>query len=61
MKNYLQVIGFISNKLCFLNVSKEEALKRYKETFDNYNDYNLDDVTTIHFEDSFQVYDIWEN
>ena len=60
-ENTLQVIGPIGGKVCYLNISKEEALARYKKDEDNYNDYQIEDVESYEFNDEFKVYDIWES
>lgn len=62
--NKLVVIGLIGDKICYLNVSKEEAIERYckcrgistdlvkKEIDDGY-------VTEYTFDDEFSAYEVW--
>ena len=56
------VIGFIGSKHCYLNVKKEDAIKRYcdvnKVPIEEFNEkeFNLE---VIEFDDEFMVYDIW--
>jgi hypothetical protein len=33
MKNRLVVIGFLSSYRCYLNVPREEAIRRYREHY----------------------------
>jgi hypothetical protein len=58
----LVAIGFLSEMRVYVNLSKEEAMKRYNEENPEYTieDNNLD-VKEINVEDSFWVYDIWGN
>lgn len=61
--NTLVIIGYIGSKSCYLNVPKEEALKRYcKEQ--NIDLEEMDErafiITMFQFEDEFQAYDVWE-
>ena len=56
------VIGFIGSKHCYLNVKKEDTIKRYcdvnKVPIEEFNEkeFNLE---VIEFDDEFMVYDIW--
>lgn len=64
MKNKLHIIGYMGCKSCYLNISKEEAVKRYNiDNIDNRDSLeipiDLDDVKTIEFEDEFEAYDVW--
>lgn len=60
--NKVIVIGFIGSKHCYLNVEKEETIKRYCEVnkmhIEEFNEeeFNLE---IIEFDDVFMVYDIW--
>lgn len=63
MSNKIISIGYMGCKKCYLNINKEEAIKRYckskkitKKEFDNFDN----DVDVIVFEDVFECYDIWE-
>lgn len=54
MDNTLVCIGFLGDMICYLNVSEEEAVSRYKQDVD-YDDYH---VVTINFKDKFGVYSV---
>ncbi len=60
MKNKIISVGYIGLQKCYLNISEEEAIKRYcksenitVEEFDN-------NLYIIEFEDEFKCYSIWE-
>ncbi len=55
MKNKLIVIGWLGAKKCFLNVTKEEALRRYKEANPHETHFCIEEHE---FEDEFGAYDI---
>jgi hypothetical protein len=60
--NTLICIGFLGDQQCYLNVSLEEAKKRFSETFhgpDEVADPDNFETKVIEFTDSFAVYDIW--
>lgn len=63
MKNTLISIGHLGIKKCFLNISEEEAIKRYCEldniTIEQFEDYGIS-IYTIEFDDTFGAYDVWE-
>jgi hypothetical protein len=62
MKNKLITIGYIGLKRAYLNISKEEAIKRYTSQSDYVEAYEsdlLDDIYEIEFDDEFGVYDAW--
>ena len=62
MKNKLIIIGYVGMKKAYLNISKEDAIKRYtdQESFNmEYEGYLLDEVQEIEFDDEFEVYDAW--
>lgn len=52
--NRLWIIGFLGGFDCYLNVSRDEAIARYK-TKHGYDEYNL---SYLDFEDEFEAYDI---
>ena len=57
-KNTLIVFGFVGNMVCYLNISVEEALLRFKSN-------HLSEVCDpehriIEFDDEFNCYDVWE-
>jgi hypothetical protein len=68
-KNKIISVGYIGLQKCYLNISEEEAIKRYcksencksenitVEEFDNNSDI---DSYVIEFEDEFECYSIWE-
>ena len=53
-------IGFMGLQSCYLNVSKEEAIKRYKKDNDISDDEQMYDVREFEFDDEFEAYDIWK-
>jgi hypothetical protein len=63
MKNKLIIIGYIGLKRAYLNISKEEAVKRYISQTGYDEEYDkdlLDDIREIEFNDEFGVYDAWK-
>jgi|OM-RGC.v1.035775834 hypothetical protein len=63
-KNKIISVGYIGLQKCYLNISEEEAIKRYcksenitVEEFDNNSDI---DSYIIEFEDEFECYSISE-
>lgn len=54
-KNRLSVVGYIGSKRGYLNVSKEEAKRRYKEAEGD--DVKDKDIKEIDFNDEIWVYD----
>ena len=59
MKNKLVVIGWMGTKVAFLNVDREEAIRRAREE----HDFDLDPEHHLHefeFTDVFGVYDAYE-
>lgn len=61
--NKIIAIGYRGDRQCYLNVSEEEAIKRYCD-YNNISEEEFEDndVTTytIEFTDEFGCYDIWE-
>ena len=57
MKNHLVVIGWMGAKKAYLNVSREEALRRYVETE---GEIDGEHIAEFDFDDQFCVYDAWE-
>jgi len=61
--NKIIAIGYRGDRRCYLNVSEEEAIKRYCD-YNNISEeeFEYNDVTTypIEFIDEFSCYDIWE-
>ena len=64
MKNKLVIIGFIGQKVCYLNVDKDEALKRYCEqeniTLEEFEESSYLDIRETEFDDSFEAYAIFD-
>jgi hypothetical protein len=64
MKNKLIVIGCVGSKYCYLNITKEEAIKRYKVSENDYDeDYlneKINELEEFEFDDEFKAYDAWE-
>jgi len=65
MKNKLTVIGYMSDKVCFLNVDRNEAIERYiRDTYTT--PVTIEDieklgiVTEFEFKDVFEAYDAYE-
>lgn len=64
--NKLIVIGYMSSKRAYLNINREEAIRRYKasdgvgDEFDAELLLRPDLIEEIEFEDEFCVYDAWE-
>jgi plasmid maintenance system antidote protein VapI len=58
--NRIVTIGFLGSQTCYLNVSREEALRRYLE---ENNFYSREEAQCMlrefQFEDSFEVYDVF--
>lgn len=62
MKNKLIVIGYLGIKKAYLNISREDAIKRYtdQEGLDmEYESRLIDEVQEFEFNDEFGVYDAW--
>ena len=69
MMNKLIVIGYLGSKTAYLNVSKEEAIRRYCENqWDPYSNKTIEELVDefdmrlyreFKFEDTFNVYDAW--
>lgn len=57
MKHNIILIGWIGHKQAYLDVSQEEAIKRYERN--NHID-SMTTIETIEFDDEFVVYDAWE-
>lgn len=55
--NKLICIGFLGIKRCYLNITQEEAMRRYKEQEGN--DLQGVSITTIEFQDEFGSYDAY--
>ncbi|MEQ1950961.1 hypothetical protein [Mesorhizobium sp. CN2-181] len=65
MKNKLIVIGWLGVKQCYLNVSREEAIRRYVEKKDSSSvdeTYlkQFDLIEEFEFGDEFSAYDAWK-
>ena len=67
-KNKIIVIGYLGGKTCYLNVKKDEAIRRY--LLDTENGYTVETaneldesglVKEIEFRDEFCVYDAYES
>lgn len=68
MKNKLISIGWLGIKRCYLNVSREEAIKRYVEEAENSILDDIDEhylvrndlIEEFDFDDEFSAYDVGE-
>lgn len=61
MKNKVISIGWLGLKRCYLNIEKDEAIRRYCESEHiNANDFDEDSIDIIEFEDEFGAYSIYE-
>jgi len=60
--NTLIVIGCLGIRKCYLNISKEEAIERYKksEEIDELDSETEEDIKEFQFEDEFNAYDVWK-
>lgn len=63
MMNTIIEIGYLGMKRCYLNLTEEEAVKRYCESEDTPKEdvYADELIDTITFEDEFVAYSIWED
>jgi len=63
MKNKLTVIGYLGDKSAYLNLSKEEAIRRFLDSNLNFQDCVEEDVEKFYnvkefyFDDEFCVYE----
>jgi prefoldin subunit 5 len=63
MKNKLIVIGWLGMKRCYLNISREEAIERYKKDEEILEEEWVEieeDIKEFQFEDEFYAYDAGE-
>lgn len=62
--NKLISIGWLGVLKCYLNVDKDEAIKRYCESqkisIEEFEDSNYN-VEEFEFTDTFDAYDVWED
>ncbi len=58
MKHKLVILGWRGVRTAYLDISKEEAKRRYRAA--NPID-ECPEIDTFEFEDQFGVYDAWEN
>ncbi len=56
-KHTLVVIGFLSSRYCYLDVSVEEAMRRYAAPMGE--NWVGEPVIVIEFDDEFCAYDVW--
>jgi hypothetical protein len=56
-KHKLVLVGFLSSYVAYLDISEEEASRRYAE--ENL-DFPICRIKTIEFDESFEVYDAYE-
>lgn len=59
--NRLVAIGYLSGFVCYLNMSREQAIARYKTD----GEYMCDEMSELsivefEFEDRFGAYDVWK-
>lgn len=59
VKHTLVVVGYIGCKRAYLDVSREEAVRRYRES-EHEDEVDLRRVKEIEFTDEFRAYDVWE-
>lgn len=58
--NKIIAIGYMGSRQCYLNVSREEAMRRYRLHNDMAPDEPIiDHIAELDFDDEFSVYDIW--
>lgn len=53
--NVLWCIGYTGGESCYLNVTQEEAERRYREA----NDGHMATITKVEFEDEFESYSVY--
>ena len=56
-KNTLIVFGFVGDMVCYLNISVEEALLRFKSN--PLSEVYHPEYEIIEFDDEFNCYDVW--
>lgn len=56
MKNKLVVIGYLGSKTVYLNVSREDAIQRFRQN----DGCDVVYVEEFEFDDSFGAYDVWK-
>jgi len=60
MKNKLVIIGWMGIKTAYLNMSKEDAIKRYLIDEPDCESFDMPGfVECFEFDDEFGVYDAW--
>lgn len=62
-RNTIIEIGYLGCKICYLNVPKEEAIKRYCETTDSTEEEIADEslLDEVEFNDEFESECVWFN
>jgi hypothetical protein len=62
MKNRLIVIGWLGIKTCYLNVDREEAIRRWckQEGISVINEFEHRLLQQFEFDDEFGAYDAWD-
>jgi len=62
-KNKLITIGYLGQKQCYLNLTEDEAIKRYCQSegmsIEEFNENNIK-INIIEFQDEFGSYDVYE-
>lgn len=65
MRNKLIIIGFTGLAIAYLNVDKEEAIKRFCEkedwTKEDFDKFLREDIKEFEFDDEFGCYAAWNN
>lgn len=62
MSNNLVLIGWLGCRVAYLNISKEEAIKRFLKTDKDTTETELidnDQIDEFKFDDEFNCYDAW--
>lgn len=64
MENKLIIIGYISNRKCYLNISEHDAIQRYIKS-ENISEAEFEEdelyvIEHLDFKDEFAVYEIWK-
>ena len=59
MKNKIILIGWLGIKTAYLNISREEAIARYKQKNPHDEPEKDDLIDEFQFDDEFWVYDAW--
>lgn len=60
-KHKLQIVGRTGVQEAYLDISREEACRRYQNEMNTAQVLPIDAVDTVHFNEQFQVVDVWKS